>query len=55
MRLWLDDERDPHDPIVQAKFGATGDEIWVKTAEEAVGYIILNKDRIKSISLDHDL
>ena len=55
MKLWLDDERDPKDPIIQSRFGAIGDETWVKTAEEAVGYIILHRQRIKSISLDHDL
>jgi len=36
LRVWLDDERDPTDPQVQRDFGAHGDEIWVKTAPEAI-------------------
>lgn len=55
MRLWLDDERDPKDPTIQSEFGATGDEIWLKTAEDTISYIMTHRDKIKSISLDHDL
>lgn len=53
MKLWLDDERDPNSPIIQKQFGATGDEIWVKTAKMAIYY--LAQKTTKWISLDHDL
>lgn len=53
MKLWLDDERDPSSPTIQEKFGADGDEVWVKTAEMAIYY--LSQNNVKSISLDHDL
>lgn len=36
MHLWLDDERDPTDPITQSRFHATGAEIWVKTDQQAI-------------------
>ena len=51
--LWLDDERDPTDPNIQNGFGSLGNEIWVKTAPEAIN--ILSGDNVTSISLDHDL
>ncbi len=53
IKLWLDDERNPEDPITQQKFGSNGDEIWVKTVEEAKKYILQGK--VVSISFDHDL
>lgn len=53
MKLWLDDERDPKDPYIQGEFGAEGDEIWVKTAAEAIRY--LKSGNVTHISLDHDL
>lgn len=53
MKLWLDDERDPKSPKIQSEFGSQGDEIWVKTASEAISY--LSQNRVDSISLDHDL
>lgn len=53
MRLWLDDERDPKNPKIQKLFNSKGDEIWVKTAWEAIEYLKTNK--VKFISLDHDL
>ena len=53
MKLWLDDERDPHDPKIQQDFGAEGDEVWVKTATVAINH--LNQGRVVFLSLDHDL
>lgn len=53
MRLWLDDERDPKDPSIQEDFGAKGDEVWVKTVEEAIEH--LKTGLVTSISLDFDL
>lgn len=53
MRLWLDDERDPKDHYIQGAFGAMGDELWVKTADEAISY--LSCGIVQHISLDHDL
>ena len=53
IKLWLDDERDPKNPIIQNLFGAEGDEVWVKTAYAAIQY--LRQGNVESISLDHDL
>jgi hypothetical protein len=53
IRLWLDDNRDPQDPKIQEMFGAKGDEIWVKTMEEAISY--LHQGNVEFISFDHDL
>lgn len=53
MKLWLDDERDPKDPLIQHQFGANGDEIWVKTPYDAIR--LLETHQVTSISLDHDL
>lgn len=53
MDIWLDDERDPKDPHIQASFSSIGDKVWVKNADEAIAY--LKTGRATSISLDHDL
>lgn len=53
MRIWLDDERDPTDPTIQQEYGAVGDELWVKSPEEAV--TLLQRGGVTSISLDNDL
>jgi len=53
IRLWLDDERDPKDPTIQKEFGAQGDEVWVKTVEEAISY--LQNINVSHISFDNDL
>lgn len=53
IRLWLDDEKDPKDPTVQKEFGAQGDEVWVKTVEEAISY--LQNKNVGYISFDNDL
>lgn len=53
IKLWLDDERDPKNPEIQSKFGAEGDEVWVKSAGTAIQY--LKQGNVESISLDHDL
>ena len=53
MRLWLDDERDPKDQCIQERFGAEGDEFWVKNAAQAIHY--LRQGNVSFISLDHDL
>jgi len=51
--LWLDDERDPSDLIIQQKFGATGKEVWVTTVEEAQRFI--ENGNAMGISFDNDL
>lgn len=53
IHLWLDDERDPSTPFIQQNFGAQGNEIWVKSTEEAKSY--LNQNIVQSISFDNDL
>jgi len=53
IRLWLDDERDPNSPQIQAQYGAQGNEIWVKTIDEAISY--LKQGDIAHISFDNDL
>lgn len=53
IRLWLDDNRDPKDPEIQKKFGARGDETWVKTVEEALKY--LQSGNVEYLSFDNDL
>lgn len=53
INLWLDDERNPQDPFIQKNFGSKGDEVWVKTVEEAIPYI--NQNNVQHISFDHDL
>lgn len=55
IRLWLDDERDPTDPAIQARFGAAGDEVWVRTVEEALAILQAQGEAIVSVSLDNDL
>lgn len=53
IRIFLDDERDPKDPLIQSNFGAEGDETWAKTAQVAINY--LKQGNVEFISLDHDL
>ena len=53
IKLWLDDNRDPKDPKIQNLFGSTGDEVWVKTMDEAIKYIL--QGNVEFISFDHDL
>jgi hypothetical protein len=53
IKIWLDDERNPQDPITQQQFGAISDETWIKTAEEAIQ--LIESGNVSSISLDHDL
>lgn len=53
MKIWLDDERDPTEPFIQKNFGANGNEIWIKTAEEAME--LLKSKEVTYISFDHDL
>lgn len=53
MRLWLDDERDPEDPIIQKDFGAKPGMVWTKTAAEAI--TLLQSGNVEYISFDHDL
>ncbi|MEO0480472.1 MAG: cyclic-phosphate processing receiver domain-containing protein [Planctomycetota bacterium] len=55
IRLWLDDERDPTDSTIQRLFGSTGDEVWVKTVEDAVELLESRGSAVVSISLDNDL
>lgn len=53
MKVWLDDERDPNDPIIQQQFGATPDMVWVKTSKDAIE--LLRNGKVEFLSLDHDL
>jgi hypothetical protein len=53
MYLWLDDVRDPKDSEIQKRFGAIGNEQWVKTPQETIE--LLKTGNVKSISFDHDL
>lgn len=53
MRVWLDDLRDPRLPHIQAGYGSRGDEVWVKTVEEAIA--LLKTEAVTWISLDNDL
>jgi len=53
VRLWLDDVRDPQNRQIQREFGAKGDELWVKTVEEAKKYLIIGN--VTFISFDNDL
>jgi hypothetical protein len=53
IRLWLDDERDPKDRYVKSHFGSDGEEVWVKTAQQAISR--LRQNDVESMSLDHDL
>lgn len=48
MKLWLDDVRDPQ------KHGYVSWD-WVKTADDAVEYLIKNVSKVTDCSLDHDL
>jgi hypothetical protein len=53
IKIFLDDERDPKDPVIQNKFGATPTMLWVKTAQDAIK--ILSQGNVAFISMDHDL
>jgi hypothetical protein len=53
VKLWLDDERDPTNIFIKENFGSSGDEVWVKTVEEAKD--IISKGNVSSISFDNDL
>lgn len=53
IEIFIDDERNPADPLIKRLFGSTGSEVWVKTAKEAI--CLLEKGNVSSISLDHDL
>ncbi len=55
IRLWLDDERDPRDPVIQQRFGAHGDELWVRTVEQAIDVLTREGAAVVSVSLDNDL
>lgn len=48
MNLWLDDIRDPNE------YGHIGWH-WVRTAEEAVAWLIAYNVEVEEASLDHDL
>lgn len=53
IRIWLDDERNPNDPMVKKLFLSTGNETWVKTAEKAIA--LLSTGKVCELSFDHDL
>lgn len=53
IKLWLDDERNPQDAVIQELFGADSEMVWVKTADAAIAR--LKSNAVAWISLDHDL
>ncbi|MFO1042054.1 MAG: cyclic-phosphate processing receiver domain-containing protein [Planctomycetaceae bacterium] len=53
VNIWLDDERDPNDPVIQELFGSERGMIWVKTTHAAINW--LKTRTVAWISLDHDL
>ena len=53
IRLWLDDNRNPQDPVNQQKYFAQGDELLVKTPAQALTY--LSQGKVSFISFDCDL
>ena len=53
VKIWLDDERDPQSPEIQKLFGSQGDEIWIKTAPEAIK--MLQQGNVTFIDFDNDL
>lgn len=53
IKLWLDDERNPKNSVIQELFGADPDMVWVKTADAAIAR--LKSNAVIWISLDHDL
>jgi hypothetical protein len=53
MKLWLDDERDPEQDLIQTKFGSESGMLWVTTAEEAMEWIVCGG--VDFISFDNDL
>lgn len=53
MRVWLDDDRDPSDPLIIKGFGSAPDMVWVKTPYDAVS--LLKTGEVTWISLDNDL
>ena len=53
MRVWLDDERDPKDPFIQQRFGAKGDEVWVKHTWDVKDLILAGN--VEFVSFDNDL
>lgn len=53
IELWLDDNRDPKDPVTQKLFGSKGTEVWVKTVSEAKQHLL--ESNVISISFDNDL
>lgn len=55
IHIWLDDERNPADPLIQELFGSKGDEIWVTTAQGAIQALVDYGMQVASISLDNDL
>lgn len=55
IRLWLDDERHPRAIEIQQRFGAAGDEVWVRTVGEAIAWLERHGPLVVSVSLDNDL
>jgi hypothetical protein len=53
VELWLDDERDPNDPLIQKDFHSRPGMVWVKTVPEAKE--IIKQGNVSFISFDNDL
>ena len=51
--LWLDDERDPEDRLIQEMFDSFPGMLWVKTGFAAIRR--LKSGEVRYISFDHDL
>lgn len=53
MKIWLDDLRDPNNVVIQQKFGATPDMVWIKDPYECI--TLIESGVVTEISFDHDL
>jgi hypothetical protein len=53
MDLWLDDERDPKNPIIIQNFGSSPSMVWVKSVPEAKE--LVSTGGVNFISFDNDL
>lgn len=55
MRIWLDDDRNPMQQFIQHYFGATSEDVWMKTADEVISALENPDIDVEFISFDHDL
>lgn len=53
MKIWLDDERNPHEPYWIREKSSSIDMVWIKDPQEAIR--LIETGSVTFISLDHDL